>query len=556
MHEIFRRVAYAIVFLWDDERLEKLRQLCFWLIVAVVPVLLWVAGPWIVNLYGHDVLVLLDGGWRVLNGQKPHLDFSTGLGPMMPMLVATGMLLTDGSATALAYLESAMFLVFAIWAWAVTGARMQSTERLMAVAVVAFLAAGAYPLGWTRSYVSYAMVYNRYGYALLGIIILVLLQIPRRPSSNRADIALYGSAGIALGLLCFLKLNFFLVGLAVLGVAFVLRFCNARHVLSIIAGWVVTFLLFLAFLNFRLDKILADITMVLKARTEAVTRELIKETIRGTISDVGVVLLVLLVLPSGPVRRQLAGRLTDLQILSVTGIVYAGSLLLNLTNAQKPSVPLLSLLAIILLNQGRLAAQERYTGLPLLLRAAAVFASFVFLVMPTSGRDAISAVEASVRAIRSDNSGVVRFEAAHVRPLRLMNDPMPYPCPGRPDPPYEGPLYTKRVNDGVDLLRKNSSESEAVLTFELANPFNYNLRRHPPVGDSLWWHYKYAFSKASHLPPDRVFSRVGVVMVPKNSGMPETTEGLKEVYGLALDRDYVARAESNEWILYKRRGPQ
>src|ERR1039458_7597176 len=33
------------------------------------------------RIYSHDAFVFLDGGWRLLNGQIPHRDFYSDLGP-------------------------------------------------------------------------------------------------------------------------------------------------------------------------------------------------------------------------------------------------------------------------------------------------------------------------------------------------------------------------------------------------------------------------------------------------------------------------------------------
>lgn len=49
--------------------------------------------------YGHDIFVSLDGGWRILNGQRPHLDFFTALGPIWYLLTAAGLKLSGGKAT-------------------------------------------------------------------------------------------------------------------------------------------------------------------------------------------------------------------------------------------------------------------------------------------------------------------------------------------------------------------------------------------------------------------------------------------------------------------------
>jgi hypothetical protein len=39
---------------------------------------------------GHDIFVPLEVGWRVMNGQRPHVDFTSAYGPLLFMLSAMG----------------------------------------------------------------------------------------------------------------------------------------------------------------------------------------------------------------------------------------------------------------------------------------------------------------------------------------------------------------------------------------------------------------------------------------------------------------------------------
>jgi len=34
------------------------------------------------KVFGHDIFVPLEIGWRVINGQRPHLDFTSAWGPL------------------------------------------------------------------------------------------------------------------------------------------------------------------------------------------------------------------------------------------------------------------------------------------------------------------------------------------------------------------------------------------------------------------------------------------------------------------------------------------
>src|SRR3954447_13859908 len=53
------------------------------------------AGPLMQYTYAHDAFIFLDGGWRVLHGQRPQIDFSTNLGPVMFLYTALGIKLAE-----------------------------------------------------------------------------------------------------------------------------------------------------------------------------------------------------------------------------------------------------------------------------------------------------------------------------------------------------------------------------------------------------------------------------------------------------------------------------
>src|ERR1035437_8115466 len=50
------------------------------------------------HIFGHDIFVSLDGGWRVLNGQRPGVDFYGQMGPVYYLLHAVGLWLAGNNA--------------------------------------------------------------------------------------------------------------------------------------------------------------------------------------------------------------------------------------------------------------------------------------------------------------------------------------------------------------------------------------------------------------------------------------------------------------------------
>ena len=99
-------------------------------------------GP--INRFSSDVFILLDGGWRILNGQVPHRDFYVALGPLEYMITAGGMLLTHGSPRGIAIGNVVFGITVGFWGWYLSRKRMPAILGLMVTAWLILTAAGVW----------------------------------------------------------------------------------------------------------------------------------------------------------------------------------------------------------------------------------------------------------------------------------------------------------------------------------------------------------------------------------------------------------------------------
>jgi len=75
-----------------------------------------------INSMMWDVSTLLDGGYRVLLGQRPHVDFYSPLGLLFLILVAGGIKIA-GLASAFAYVHAVLLLLLVPWTWSLLCSR-------------------------------------------------------------------------------------------------------------------------------------------------------------------------------------------------------------------------------------------------------------------------------------------------------------------------------------------------------------------------------------------------------------------------------------------------
>lgn len=184
-----------------------------------------------------DSAFLLDGGWRLLNGQRPHTDFYSPFGAVPLLIVALGLAVTRGSAAALSIGYAIIFPFVTLWAWWISRRRLSAVHAFLCAGMVGLLTIGTYRLGSSYRDTTYAMQYNRIGWALLTMLVLQLFLAPlqrREQSKGKADAGrrdrfvssglLEGvSAGALLGLILFTKITYFGAGIGLLAVAALLR---------------------------------------------------------------------------------------------------------------------------------------------------------------------------------------------------------------------------------------------------------------------------------------------------------------------------------------------
>ncbi|MFD2815786.1 hypothetical protein ACFSYD_17705 [Paracoccus aerius] len=146
-------------------------------------------GRTITSAFANDVLIFLDGAHRISRGQVPNRDFHTALGPLVYLIPAAGYWITGSLGGALPVGMALVILFFTLLAAHVLGSRL---HPLLAVPVGAFLIlllAVPINLGDRIGALSFAMFYNRIGWAALGLLVIMYLPpLVPRPWQEARDV--------------------------------------------------------------------------------------------------------------------------------------------------------------------------------------------------------------------------------------------------------------------------------------------------------------------------------------------------------------------------------
>lgn len=538
----------------------------FWSDAIFIAALILVCGlsvfigmPAPLHSYAHDTFFLLDNAYRVIQGQVPHRDFSSAWGPVIYLIDAGGLVLSGMRPTGLGYANALFGSLIAIWAFLIVRTRWSSASACAVGIYTILLITAPFPIGSDLRDFSFAMIYNRYGYALLGIIVIecaanVLTESVDAPARfwmrQSTDRAI--STGFALGLLAFLKISYAIV--AVPFVALSIISCDTgrrRQLLGLCCGFVILAVPVLWYLRFDLSDMLQDLATAAAGRGQSLQP-------LHSISMVDLMQSFILLIFAG-LRDSVKTGVTDNLIVRLRGTLFAlitvaANYLLLISNQQIDTFPLNGYAAVALAaDNWRLT-----TGDPLKWRGfAAGFLRALLLavcLLPFSLQNGLSLAVAARERQWPNTPNVVSLASTERGAYLLFR-----PATGMSE--ITGAQYVEAVNDGLELIRRHSGARDGVMTFDEFNPFNYLLDRPSPRGGIAAAAYNYIFSDAAHPTAERFLGDAPYVMVRKyRSDGSDVTENdnvvaLMRIYGPALQAQFSVVEETEHWVLWRRKKP-
>ncbi len=486
------------------------------------------------RIFGHDIFIFLDAGWRVLNGQRPEIDFNPSMGPVLALLAAAGLWLAHNSADGIGYMSAMVGAVVGWWGYAISRRRMAAIPAALGGMVLALIALGPFPIGWAPNMLSHAMLYNRYGYALLGLVVLECFQ------PGESGLAGGISTGVASAALLYLKPSYCLVALGFAVWSFAPERKQPRRSLGLVLGIAAAGIAMMAYLRFDFAAFWSDLSLMSAARSSGLSLWNVRWSLfKGAADLLPLALLALLV----------SNVTTTVRPLLLTALVWIGGALLLATNAQPSGYPLNAVLALLLVEQGRQAMAVFSPGAPRFPTPATILILLgLVCYAPVAVTNISGLVHAWIDSRTSPN--VARFHAPHLASLILYDVPDGTDADRRSN----GQAYVDYVNDGIDLIRRVWGPEQTIFTLDMANPFPYALLRRPPPGGSPALAYNHTFSDAHKPSPEWLFGSADIVMVPKHPASSEPdARALFRNYLPAIKRNFILCAESDWWKLYKRR---
>ncbi len=503
-----------------------------WVALAMALPALLLAGPGrtVTTIYLNDLLIFLDGAHRVMSGQVPSRDYHTPIGALADLLPAAGLLVTG-------HLGSAMPAGFALLILALTPAtahvlasRLRPSLAIPVALHLSIVLAAPMNLGDAPTHLSFAMFYNRIGWAALALLLVMYLP-PLRAGRLAADGL---SAGLLACVMVYTKISYGAVALAFLIFMLADRRQRDWAAMALALALLVTLAAEAAWS--LPSAYLADIAMAAQASgtVQGGAAELVRSAARNLTDYVAFLLAAALALAA-------AWNTRDFLFWGFCGVT--GLLILNQNFQQAGIVTLAAGVAVA----AELAARRQppREGPSAGTWPGGLYVLLLVLVVPQFvgraaglGYHAAQAVAAPADVIGLPNLGRIALVDAE----------------GPAASHYGYSLaYARTIGDGAALLRSRDAEPGHVVVLDYVNPFSSGLGIPPSRGDSSWNFLGRNFSRSRYVPPAEYLGAARFVMVPRKSLNPPTTRALMAIHGDYLARHFERAAESGFWTLYERR---
>jgi hypothetical protein len=515
-----------------------------------------IVAPW-------DVFTLLNGAYRIYEGQAPSTDFANPIGPLVYGMAAIGMHLQHSPSLAAVTYGNLIFLaIVSALAWSVAWRRLPALYAAAFTVFVAVLVVDLRPLGYSPWTLSYAMLYNRYGWLLYSTLLLLVLLGRREPPAKRTHVIDGLLLGLLLGLLFYDKITFFLAALAAVGLGLALSTLprDWRLGVSAIAGFAAIGILVRVLFNLSTSAYIGDLIDASRVQAAGQRAGILAHSIAWNLPVAAVALavvggLLLMAHRHGESMRPLV------YLTLAASFVLGSSIIITTGNAtEKSDLPALVVIPLLIVaflaprlpvwaGGVRTPQAAAYPGrLPgRLLAGLAVL--LVITTGPIVGKEALGLGKAiSLRGY--DAPATQLFNAGRLHDFVIPADAQ-WPTAYR-----IAHNLPAMINDGLSLLRENIRPGDSVFTLAYTDPFYVALGLPLSHCGPLWWDLGYDFDRQHHATAQCAIGKADWVMIPRmiagqGSGQ-QTVAVMRELYASYLSQHYTQARETPDWILLRR----
>jgi hypothetical protein len=543
--------------------LKKLTYFIFLLFIIVIIFFNYTIGSVPITRFGHDVPILLDGGWRVFSGQIPHSDFNSPIGFFQFLILSIAIKISGNTPNSLGLSDSLFFLISTLLCFYLTNKKLPVLYSLIFSMCIGIFSISPNAIGLHYSELTYAGRYNRIGFVMITLLAFNLFS--NEPNAIKLNIIKPIISGFILAILFYTKINYFILGISLLILGIILH--QSYNIYKIIIATSVIFILFISiYFNINFFNLLENYFHPVLNRINVLNAQLLYNYLLVIYTP-----FIILILSCTSliyfIRNKTKGDRFSLNKFFIVSIsIILSSLLLSLSstapfiNFENPLffLPFILLVNYIFVEAGCInnylylinnLSSKKYN----LYINGSIFLIFIIVILVSSTPNNIKSFIYAYNNHKPINSMFIyeKFENTNLSGLIITN--------GGGNDQFEDELpYGKVVFDGIELLkRQNISTNNIIFVANFSNPFNFALSLKPNSPDNLYWS-----EDNGYIDSDKLFNNVDYILwfkltdrlieLYKNNKI-DTNREMKLRYFDYINNKYDIVDQNKSWFLYKRK---
>jgi hypothetical protein len=506
----------------------------------------WVPLPQLAYL--QDIGILFDAGWRFVQGQMPHRDYISPLGPAYAIYAGLPQSLFGVKYTSYGNVQTVCGIILSLTSYLLLFNRLNLWIAILYSLVVGIVGGGTYHIGGPPELTTLATVYNRHVWALLMVLTPVFFLKSTCPP-RAPDLLLLTQGGIAgaiFAVLCFYKVNFFAGAVAVIIAGCILDLSPVKQGFWIGCGigFACLSVVFLWIISGDISGMVRDLAFAASARKSGWLKDVLYfNPWRVALNNM--VPLLFAAIFAGYAFMKWGWRHA-----AASAFVIALGFLLMTTNANASGfgIPLVVSAMLISAHKPLGVGQPRPSSESFLVWGAVGAIGFNLLIWPQflswkSWSQASDIIRSSDQPLSASGTSL--------EGLYDSSDNM------------WGPRFWPRVTEGRSLIRNSVNHGETVMYVDFTNIFNFAAEAASPKGTFLWVDPLSTFSTSRdcHPSPEHLFEDVDFIVFPKQPLVLEAVKGWLEVYEAHMNSLFFRIDETDNFyllarILPRKRQPQ
>lgn len=498
----------------------------------------------------HDAYVPMEAGWRVANGQTPHIDFHSPVGPVYPAVHGLAALAFGADPRIVAW--GALFGGFLILALAapVVLRRMPLAAGLWLLAFLFLLAVTPRYLESFALAITWIGIYNNWCWCLLGVIVVGTVLPASEPKFRRTELLDGIIIGLAITLLVWLKLTYAVVAVTGSVAALIIQPAARRVIFPALLTLFAGSALLLTPVGLAYLRDIKEAAGIVPSFGQG-------DLIRAVRSNAGIGLTLVASLIALPLLRSDMWRIRDVLLVWTMGTIP-----LTLQNDSKAISILPLLLALTLFAAaGTIPVRWRESSrtcigilaitLPLAFFSIREARSIIFAFELGAGHHANVADEditkhASFSAVLEGSGHQNQLFREHIG--KVGSRP--------PSSPAEHSLgngnHAIAVRDGLAFLSTHARKGESIAYLGFSDPFSILRGVAPPRGTNLWNDHGRTWLSGV-TPLNRLVGDADLVLQPTFAYDWAQSAAMTAALAPLLQSEWRVRAQTNLWILWERK---